>query len=109
LLTISITNTKKNWVAAVTGNTKSCFKGMGRPLRARRPDVRRSSVERTVRLRRSDQRSTERSTKAHAEVSRRGPNRLSNRRDAQSSRCGGKWGSGGMGEGGREGSISPLP
>jgi hypothetical protein len=30
LLTISITNTKKNWVAAVTGNTKSCFKGVGK-------------------------------------------------------------------------------
>jgi hypothetical protein len=25
-----LTNTKKNWVAAVTGNTKSCFKGMGK-------------------------------------------------------------------------------
>ncbi|AKV69805.1 hypothetical protein VL20_4928 [Microcystis panniformis FACHB-1757] len=23
-------NTKKNWVAAVTGNTKSCLKGMGK-------------------------------------------------------------------------------
>jgi hypothetical protein len=30
LLTISITNAKKNWVAAVTGNTKSRFKGMGK-------------------------------------------------------------------------------
>jgi hypothetical protein len=30
LPTISITNTKKNWVAAVTGNTKSCFKGVGK-------------------------------------------------------------------------------
>jgi len=30
LLTISIANTKKNWEAAVTGNTKSCFKGMGK-------------------------------------------------------------------------------
>jgi hypothetical protein len=30
LLTISIANTKKNWVAAVTTNTKSSFKGVGK-------------------------------------------------------------------------------
>ncbi|WP_170915477.1 hypothetical protein RVR34_08690 [Microcystis aeruginosa FBCC-A68] len=30
MLTISIANTKKNWVAAVTTNTKSCFKGVGK-------------------------------------------------------------------------------